>query len=83
MIKMLGTRGSATLIGLGLSRGNIDRLIAGDPILVKAGEMDPSLGDLQITIFFGETEAAMEQMLRDEGMVDAHTKVNIDPNLRS
>jgi hypothetical protein len=82
MIKLMGTRGGKKLLGLGVSLANIERLMRGDPILVNEGEMDPTLGDLEITIFYGATEAALEKMLRDSGMVDEHTKVNIDPKLR-
>lgn len=54
--------GGRLLIMLGLSRLNVDRLIAGEPI-----KMTPELHNLpqtlEIGIFFGETEEVMKQEL--------------------
>lgn len=52
--------GGRLLIMLGLSRLNVERLMAGEPI-----KMTPELHDLpptlEIGIFFGETEEAMKK----------------------
>ncbi len=56
---------SGELILLGLSRMNIERLIAGQPIKFDGAEI--GLPGLTVGILFGETEQAMEQSLIDAG----------------
>jgi len=71
MIKFLGECDGRTMIGLGLSRGNCQRLLEGKPILIdlKAmmAEVEPDdvadLNDATILIFGGEDETHMQQML--------------------
>jgi hypothetical protein len=64
MVKFTATTGDARkVIGFGLSRANIEKLIAGRPIVV-VGEV---IGEAhrEFMIFFGETEAAMRDMMAD------------------
>jgi hypothetical protein len=83
MIKMLAKDDGVTILHFGLSRANINRLIAGDPILIRAEDMDPDLKGVKIGIFFGETEAEMQAMLRREGLIGPETKVTVDPRLKT
>ncbi len=69
-------------LGLGIARENVNRLIAGKPIVVRLAEMAPDLTvDGEILIFFGETEAEMTNNLAP--FIDAETKVSIDPRMKS
>lgn len=62
---------------LGLSRENINRLIAGKPIVVKKDTHGDGVPDgWEIVILFGETE------LEKVGFVKPDTKVTIDPRLK-
>lgn len=68
-------------LGLGISRGNVDRLIAGQPIRVSLQEMQEGLainGD--IMIFFAETERELQQAIAE--FIGPETKVKIDPRLK-
>ena len=49
---------------LGLSRENTQRLHNGQPIEVKVAEVDPRLPKLTLLIMAGETEQEMEAELR-------------------
>lgn len=65
MLKFTGTSKDGRnnpLIGLGLSRENITRLAAGEPIEFKLRELAGCCGanpETTILIFFGETEESM------------------------
>jgi hypothetical protein len=63
-----------TLLGFGLSRGNIERLVAGQPIRVRGKDIHRP--DLEVMIFFGETEADMEQELRNLGAIGENTVIH-------
>jgi len=52
------------IIVLGVSRENIDRLIAGKPIRVTAETHPGFADDLVIGIMFGETERALTDALK-------------------
>lgn len=58
------------MLGLGLSRGNCEKLLAGKPIFIDLKVMmmrienNPDLNDATILIFGGETEEAMQNELR-------------------
>lgn len=74
MIRFLG---SGPTIGLGLSRENVNRLVAGQPVRVTF----KSVGfqeEGQIVIFFGETEQEMAKQLIDGGLVTPDTKIHKD-----
>lgn len=69
MIRFVGDLdgGNRKLIGLGLSEENIKRLRKGEPILVRGDEI--GFSDMDITIFYGETEEVMYQDLKKAGLV--------------
>lgn len=60
MIKFTASKDGRRILGFGISRGNIQRLIAGDPIHLWLEEM--GLPKTDLLIFFGETE---EQIIKD------------------
>lgn len=68
MIKFLGERDGRPMLGLGLSRGNCERLLDGKPIFIDLSVMlfecadKTNMNNATILIFGGETE---EQMQRD------------------
>lgn len=73
MIKFLADRDGRPMLGLGLSRGNCERLLQGKPIFIDLKVMmfecadKHDMNNATIFIFGGETE---EQMQRDlAGMV--------------
>lgn len=69
MIKFLAHRDGRPMIGLGLSKGNCQKLLEGRPIFIdlKVMMMDceklPDLNEATILIFGGETEEAMQEEL--------------------
>jgi hypothetical protein len=81
MIKFTAHRDDRKLVGLGLSRRNVERLMKGEPIMLDLVEMDPTL-DTLVTIFFGESEREMERDLRERGLIGPETREHIDPRLR-
>ncbi len=83
MIKFLATNQDTgrRLLGFGVTPGNISRLIAGQPIKVDLSEMDKAL-DLDLLIFFGESEETMHAWFQEFGMIGPETKIKIDPKLR-
>jgi hypothetical protein len=73
MIKFLAERDGRPMIGLGLSRGNCEKLLAGKPIfidlkvmLMNVAEL-PDLNEATILIFGGETEESMQAELKQAG----------------
>lgn len=80
MIKAKADAGDRTLWLFGLSRGNINRLMAGQPILIRGNDLGLEK-PVDITIIFGETEEDMEIMLRREGMITEQTETHYDPKL--
>lgn len=80
MIKFRASgEGGSQVIGFGLSRRNIERLMNGEPISTKmpAGAGPP----LEVVIFFGETEQAMYDQMRQSGYIDSDTQLLVDPKL--
>ena len=66
MIKFLATRPDGRqLVGLGLSAGNVEKLQAGHPILIKQEAMGLPF---DIVILYGETEESMVDGLKSHGM---------------
>jgi hypothetical protein len=78
MIKMSGTKNGRKFLVFGLSDGNLLRLTGGSPILVDLAEMGI---DAELLIFHGKTEAEMEAMIREAGLIGAETIVHVDPKL--
>lgn len=81
MIKFLASRGRVQILGLGISRANVERLIAGDPIRVIGSEMH--LQDLEILLFFGEDERELTRMLKEWGAIGPETQVHVDERLKN
>lgn len=63
---------------LGLSRENIKRLLAGQPIRFNLSELALPAG--QVVIFFGETEAAMLKDLEAHGLAPAAGSTSSTPS---
>jgi hypothetical protein len=83
MIKFTyGGKDGRTHLGLGISRENVNRMIAGQPIRVRLPEMREGLSiDGAVMIFFGETERELQQAVAE--FIGPETVVNIDPRLKS
>lgn len=72
MLKLTATQRDGTpLVLFGLSRMNIDRLVAGEPISFELAEVD--LGPGTLVIWAGSTEQAMADELQD--MIRPQTRV--------
>ena len=67
MIKFHADTPAGPLYGFGLSRGNIDKLTAGEPIAIDLRDMGGP--NIHIAIMFGETERAMYNELKDCGLI--------------
>jgi hypothetical protein len=65
---------SGRIILLGLSRANVEKLIAGNPVYVT-GESLGAPNITSISVFFGETEADMEKLMLEAGYIGPHTTV--------
>ena len=76
MLKFNAATAAGPLIGLGLSRENVNRLIEGKPIQVWLRDLGftGTLGDARICILFGETEAAIMEELKRAGLITEKTK---------
>jgi hypothetical protein len=70
----------ATHLGLGISRENVNRLVAGKPIRVDLREMGVTISGA-VMIYFGEDERDLQQAVAE--FIGPETKVNIDPRLKS
>jgi hypothetical protein len=74
MIKFAGTNERGLpVIGLGLSRENCKRLLAGQPIRISVDEIVSTI-DAEIVLFAGETEAAMAKEFKKSGLIGPDTK---------
>lgn len=63
-----------THIALGLSRENVNRLVAGQPIRVTGASVNcPAIST--IIVFFGENEAVMAEDMREAGLIGPETLV--------
>lgn len=68
--------GGRPIILLGLSRRNIEQLMAGYPVRVTPEtHRNAPIPDVEILILFGETEDSIRQDMADAGIIDAGTKV--------
>jgi hypothetical protein len=66
MIKVAGMLHGKPLLILGLSGENMTRLMADEPMLIHAADLD--LPDIEIVIVGGRTEHAIMQQLREVGL---------------
>jgi hypothetical protein len=57
---------------LGLSRENVDRLTAGQPIVVDLSEMEGP--KIDVAIIFGETEEILFDALKTSGLIPTEIK---------
>ncbi len=81
MILARGDHGDDQFLLMGLSRENIDRLVKGEPIVIRRevhGEAIPELW--KIVIMFGETENQIAAELRKSGMLEG-AKITKNSNL--
>jgi hypothetical protein len=83
MLKM-GGRGTMhgkpiELMIIGLSHRNLKELKKGHPIKCSAADFGCT-GDIEILIFSGETEQAMQREMHE--LIGPETRVSIDPRLR-
>ena len=79
MVKFCGRAGGGFLIGIGLTRRNLERLLDGEPIAYKIDEHeipDPHLKGHAILIVAGETE---EAILAELTSVAAEAGVSVGP----
>jgi hypothetical protein len=82
MIVARGEMATGLFLILGLSRNNVERLMAGRPIVMKNSTHKGIPEGWEISIFFGEDEQAMAQLLKKAGlMIPGETKTHIDPRL--
>jgi hypothetical protein len=64
------------LIGLGLSRANINLLLEGKPIRIYQKDVDPKADpNAQIAIMFGETEETLFNELKAAGFIGPDSKI--------
>lgn len=70
MIIASGTEGDRELLLLGLSRANVDALVAGKPIKMTPHSHPGMPKGLTICIMFGETEQAMHDELKGLGALE-------------
>jgi len=78
MIKFTYGKGKKVSLGLGIARENVNRLIAGKPILVRLSEVGTPIDD-EILLYFGETEQDLMDQVRE--FLTPETKMSIDPRL--
>ena len=77
MVKFLATRDNRMFLALGLTRENLTRMMADEPIKIDTKELGLPPGTL--LIFFGETEAAIFNTLKDQGVVGPQTVIHDTP----
>ncbi len=87
MIKFLASSEGRPMIGLGLSRGNCEKLLQGKPIFidlkVMAYQTEGSpldTNEATILIFGGESEDEMQREMRRHGIKLPKSKVHSEEN---
>ena len=70
---MIKAKAKNTII-LGLSRENIIRLKAGQPIKFDMTEL--GVPDMTMFIFYGDTEGQIEKMFREQGLINENTIIH-------
>ena len=73
MLKFRTTLGAdgTSLVGLGLSEENIQRLKEGQPILIHGEEI--GLPEIKIAIMYGKTEQTLYEDLKKSGVTINHS----------
>ena len=69
MIKAVAGSPEAPVVFLGLTRENVTRLLANQPISVILRALDPDLPPLTIVLLGGETETDLLEDLRTLGLL--------------
>lgn len=80
MVKFIATNkeNGRKILGLGLSHGNVAKLMIDQPIHINAEQMGiPLLQVNEILIFVGETEDAIQKDFTEKGFLEG-TKILID-----
>lgn len=74
MLKAVGSNslGVQNAVFLGISRNNWDKLLAGQPIMVKLRDLSPELPDIAVTLLGGETEDDLTEDLRALAPIRRH-----------
>ncbi len=71
-----------TICILGLTTANLNQMLAGNPVHVRAEAHPGALPDgYEIMIFHGQTEESIRQMFEKHGLLTPDTKIVIDPRL--
>lgn len=78
MVRFTAHGKDGTLIGLGITGVNIQRLTQGEPIFVNGESVN--MPGVNICIFYGETLEKLQEMLAP--MIGKETKIHIDPILQ-
>lgn len=69
MIKFFGDNGNKGIVGIGLSKANLEKLQEGKPIKTELPSTDgPEFYEHELIIFYGETEESMVNDLRKAGI---------------
>jgi hypothetical protein len=83
MIIARGSSNGGELLILGLSHGNINRLLAGQPMRMTRQTHGDGVPDgWTIVIMAGESEQALEQVLRQAGALGPQTTIIVDPRMK-
>ena len=67
-------------LAVGISRGNVERLTNGQPILFDLADLSGVTVNGRVMIFYEETETQLMQAMSE--FIGPDTKVTIDPRLK-
>ncbi len=83
MVKFLGHfPDGRKLIGLGLSKENITRLLAGERIFFRLQEINPELPDADVLIFAGQDELSLTKDFAPLMNPDTNVQIGGWPKLK-
>lgn len=74
MIRFSGTKKDRKFIGLGLTRENVDKLTAGQPIVVDGASVGVS--GIDVLVLFGETPDDVIRILDKSGAIGSSTTIH-------
>lgn len=80
MLRASGGSKDNPVILMGLSEGNIERLKAGYPIKTPISTYGVDLPGT-ISVIYGKTEADLERILKDAGVIGENTRGGTDPKV--